>query len=312
MEIAAWHWPALLAVLTVLLLIDILVVHRRAHVIDTREAVIESIVWVSIGLGVSIVMLTEFGGGVAGDYLASYAMEKSLSIDNVFVWSVILTHFRIPEQYQHRVLFWGIFGALAMRLSFIFAGIAVIDAFRPTLIIFGAFLVYTGLALFGPDEEHFDPDSSRALRLIRRVVPSSEDFDGQKLFTRRNGVLLATPLFAVLLLLEITDVLFAVDSVPAVLAITEDHYVAFASNAFAILGLRALYFLLADLRHRFVYMSTGLGVILVFVGAKMALSYWWHMPNYISLSVIGLVLGSSVVLSLVRSGRGTEGRSPSH
>jgi len=270
MEIAAWHWPALLAAIAVLLLIDILVIHRRAHVIHTREAAIESLVWISIGVGFAIVMLVEFGGSVAGEYLAAYAMEKSLSIDNVFVWSVILTHFRIPEEFQHRVLFWGIFGALAMRLSFIFAGIAVIDAFKPTLIIFGVFLIYTGISLFGPDEEHFDPHQSRALRLIHRVVPSSDELDGQKLFTRRNGVLLATPLFAVLLLIELTDVLFAVDSVPAVLAITDSHYVAFASNAFAILGLRALYFLLADLRHRFVYMSTGLGIILVFVGVKMA------------------------------------------
>lgn len=296
--IEGWHWPLLLSLIGAMLLIDILVVHRNAHEIHTKEAAIESAVWISVGLLFGLVMLWEFGSAAAGEYMGGYLIEKSLSVDNVFVWAVLFTHFQVPKMYQHRVLFWGIFGALAMRIGFIFAGVAIINSFKITLILFGLFLLYSGIKLLQTHDEGFDPAKSRAMKVFHRFVPSTDELDGQKMWTRVNGKRLATPLLAVLVLVEITDVIFAVDSVPAVLAVTNEQYIAFASNAFAILGLRALYFLLADMRDRFQYLQTGLGVILAFVGIKMTLSYWWHMPIAASLSVIAMILVVSIVASL--------------
>lgn len=298
LDIGGWHWPVLIGVLAALLLIDILVIHREAHVVHTREAAIESAAWISVGLLFGLVMLWEFGGAAAGEYMGGYLIEKSLSVDNVFVWAVLFAHFKVPAQYQHRVLFWGIFGALAMRLGFIFAGVAIINSFKFTLILFGLFLLYSGIKLLQTHDEGFDPSDSRAMRIFHRFVPSTDELDGQKMFIKVNGRRFATPLLAVLVMVEITDVIFAVDSVPAVLAVTGEQYIAFASNAFAILGLRALYFLLADMRDRFQYLQTGLGVILAFVGVKMTISYWWHMPIAASLSVIGLILTVSIVASV--------------
>ena len=298
LTIESWHWPVLLGVIGAMLLIDILVVHRNAHEIHTKEAAIESAVWISVGLLFGLVMLWEFGSAAAGEYMGGYLIEKSLSVDNVFVWAVLFTHFQVPKMYQHRVLFWGIFGALAMRIGFIFAGVAIINSFKITLILFGLFLLYSGIKLLQTHDEGFDPSDSKVMKIFHRFVPSTDKLDGQKLFTKVNGKRLATPLLAVLVLVEITDVIFAVDSVPAVLAVTNEQYIAFASNAFAILGLRALYFLLADMRDRFQYLQTGLGVILAFVGIKMTLSYWWHMPIAASLSVIAMILTVSIVASL--------------
>ena len=298
LTIEGWHWPVLLGVIGAMLLIDILVVHRDAHEIHTKEAAIESAVWISVGLLFGLVMLWEFGSAAAGEYMGGYLIEKSLSVDNVFVWAVLFTHFQVPKMYQHRVLFWGIFGALAMRIGFIFAGVAIINSFKITLILFGLFLLYSGIKLLQTHDEGFDPSDSKVMKIFHRFVPSTDKLDGQKLFTKVNGKRLATPLLAVLVLVEITDVIFAVDSVPAVLAVTNEQYIAFASNAFAILGLRALYFLLADMRDRFQYLQTGLGVILAFVGIKMTLSYWWHMPIAASLSVIAMILTVSIVASL--------------
>jgi tellurite resistance protein TerC len=298
LTIEGWHWPLLLALIGAMLLIDILVVHRNAHEIHTKEAAIESAVWISVGLLFGLVMLWEFGSAAAGEYMGGYLIEKSLSVDNVFVWAVLFTHFQVPKMYQHRVLFWGIFGALAMRVGFIFAGVAIINSFKITLILFGLFLLYSGIKLLQTHDEGFDPAKSRAMKIFHRFVPSTDELDGQKMWTRVNGKRLATPLLAVLVLVEITDVIFAVDSVPAVLAVTNEQYIAFASNAFAILGLRALYFLLADMRDRFQYLQTGLGVILAFVGIKMTLSYWWHMPIAASLSVIAMILTVSIVASI--------------
>lgn len=298
LDIGGWHWPVLIGVLAALLLVDILVIHRKAHVVHTKEAAIESAAWISVGLLFGLVMLWEFGGAAAGEYMGGYLIEKSLSVDNVFVWAVLFAHFKVPAQYQHRVLFWGIFGALAMRLGFIFAGVAIINSFKFTLILFGLFLLYSGIKLLQTHDEGFDPSDSRAMRIFHRFIPSTDELDGQKMFTRVNGRRMATPLLAVLVMVEITDVIFAVDSVPAVLAVTGEQYIAFASNAFAILGLRALYFLLADMRDRFQYLQTGLGVILAFVGVKMTISYWWHMPIAISLSFIALVLAVSIFASL--------------
>jgi tellurite resistance protein TerC len=303
--VGAETWFFLAGIVVSLLLIDLLVIHRKASVMSTRRAAVESAVWISVGLLFSLYVLAAFGASSSGEYLSAYLIEKSLSIDNVFVWSVILTHYRVPEQFQHRVLFWGIFGALAMRFAFIFAGVAVIQKFDFTLVLFGAFLVYTGAQLFKGDSD-FDPSKSRPMALFHRFVPSTDELDGQKLITVRNGRCLATPLLAVLVLIEVTDVIFAVDSVPAVLAISHEQFIAFSSNAFAILGLRALYFVLADIRHRFEYLEQGIAAILIFVGVKMALSLWFHIPTYVSLAVIGAVLAASVLWSL-RKTRGDSG-----
>lgn len=296
-DVGVGVWVFLSALIAALLLIDLLVVHRKSHVITTRRALIESIVWISVGIGFSFFVLAQFGGEATGEYLSAYLIEKSLSIDNVFVWSVILTHYRVPEQYQHRVLFWGIFGALAMRLGFILAGVAVIERFEFTMVLFGAFLLWTGAKLFRGDDE-FDPAESKPMKVFHRFIPSVDQLDGQKLITRHLGRRVATPLLAVLVLIELTDLLFAVDSVPAVLAISREQFIAFSSNAFAILGLRALYFVLADIRHRFEYLEQGIAAILVFVGVKMSISPWWHLPTFVSLAVIAVILFVAIMWSL--------------
>ncbi|MBU3705010.1 MAG: TerC/Alx family metal homeostasis membrane protein [Ilumatobacteraceae bacterium] len=297
LDVGAGVWVFLSALIAALLLVDLLVVHRKSHVISTRRAVLESIVWISVGIGFAVFVFAQFGGDATGEYLSAYLIEKSLSIDNVFVWSVILTHYRVPEQYQHRVLFWGIFGALAMRLGFILAGVAVIERFEFTMVLFGAFLLWTGAKLFKGDDE-FDPAESKPMKLFHRFVPSVDQLDGQKLITRHLGRRVATPLLAVLVLIELTDLLFAVDSVPAVLAISREQFIAFSSNAFAILGLRALYFVLADIRHRFEYHEQGIAAILVFVGVKMSISPWWHLPTFVSLAVIAVILFVAIMWSL--------------
>ncbi|NDF31085.1 MAG: TerC family protein [Acidimicrobiia bacterium] len=298
LSVPGWAWVALLAFMCALLAFDILVVHRKAHEVHTREASIESAVWIALGLAFTGVIAVAFGGAAAGEYVSGYLIEKSLSVDNVFVWALILSYFKIPSKYQHRVLFWGIFGALALRAIFIFAGVALIEKFDWVLYIFGAFLVYTAVKLIVEPEEDLDPASSRFMKLINRVIPTSSDFDGQKLFTKVNGRRLATPLFAVIVLIEFTDVLFAVDSVPAVLAVSREQFIVFSSNAFAILGLRALYFLLADAHARFTYLKEGLAIILAFVGVKMVIADWYHIPTWISLLVIAIVLLVSIGFSV--------------
>ena len=252
----------------------------------------------SCGLAFALVIWAWFGGAATGEYLAGYLIEESLSIDNVFVWALILAYFLVPPEYQHRVLFWGIFGALVLRATFIFAGIALIERFEWVLYIFGAFLLYTAGKLIFSDNEHVDPSKSRFLKVVHRIVPSTDHLDGQKLFTRIDGKRLATPLFAVLVLVEGTDVLFAVDSVPAVLAVSREQFIVFSSNAFAILGLRAMYFLIADLHGRFSYLQQGLAIILAFVGVKMLIHEWYHIPTWLSLTVIVIVLAASIGFSL--------------
>jgi tellurite resistance protein TerC len=207
-------------------------------------------------------------------------------------------YFKVPMKYQHRVLFWGIFGALALRAIFIFAGVALIEQFDWILYVFGVFLLYTAGKLVFSDNDHVDPGESKFLKLVNRFVPSTDEYDGQKLFTKQNGKRLATPLFAVLMLIEATDVIFAVDSVPAVLAVSNEQFIVFASNAFAILGLRALYFLLADMHNRFAFLQQGLAIILAFVGVKMLISEWYHIPTWLSLTVIAIVLTASIGFSL--------------
>ncbi len=297
-EVAPWQWSAFIALVAVLLLVDVLVIHRRPHAVSFKEAAIESAVWISIGTAFTLVILGWHGGQAAGEYLSGYLIEKSLSIDNVFVWAVILSYFKVPAQYQFRVLFWGIFGALVLRAIFIFAGVALIESFDWVLYVFGALLLYSAFKIARHQEAEVHPEKSLVLRAVRKVVPSTDEYDGQKIFTRRNGKRLATPLFAVLIMIESTDVVFAVDSIPAILAVSREPFIVFSSNAFAILGLRALYFCLAGMAGRFRYLNLGLGVILAFVGIKMLIAELYHFPTFASLGVIAVVLTVAIVASL--------------
>lgn len=297
-DVPLWAWAALVVAIAALLFADLLIVHRRPHVISLREAAIESAVWIALGVSFTAIVTATAGGMAAGEYMAGYLIEKSLSVDNVFVWAVLLTYFAVPREYQFRVLFWGIFGALVMRAVFIFAGVAVLERFEWVLYIFGAFLVITAVRIARHKETEVHPERNPVLRLTRRIIPSTSDYHGQKLFTRRTGRLLATPLFVVLVLIETTDVVFAVDSVPAILAVSREPFIVFSSNAFAILGLRALYFLLAGMAGRFRYLNIGLGVILGFVGIKMLITNVYHLPLWLSLGVIASALTVSVLASL--------------
>ena len=310
-DVPPWAWFALVGTIVALLIADLLLVHRTAHVISIKEASIESAVWVSLGLLFGVVMIVWQGGQAGGEYYAGFLIEKSLSIDNVFVWAVILSFFRVPREYQFRVLFWGIFGALVLRGIFIFAGVSLIERFEWVLYIFGAFLVYTAFKIARHDEsEAVDYDRNIAIWIVKRFVPTTDEYDGQKLFTIQNAKRVATPLFTVLVLIEATDVVFAVDSVPAILAVSREPFIVFASNAFAILGLRSLYFVLGGMQGKFRYLNVGLGVILGFVGIKMLAigkPLEIHLPTYVSLSVIALVLTIAIVASLSADKRDHEG-----
>ena len=310
-EVHLWQWGALIALLTVMLVADLLIVHREPHALSVKEAAVESAVWLTIGLGFTGLIFGWHGGQAATEYISGFLVEQSLSIDNVFVWAVIFSFFGVPKAYQFRVLFWGIFGALVLRALFIFAGVALITRFEWVLYIFGVFLLYTAWKIAHHDEtEEVDYSQNLALRAVRKVIPSSERYDGQKLFTKENGKRLATPLFAVLVLIEVTEVVFAVDSVPAVLAVSREQFIVFSSNAFAILGLRSLYFLLAGLAGRFRYLNVGLGVILAFVGLKMLAvgkPLELHPPTWLSLAVIATVLTAAVVASVLADRRVVDG-----
>ncbi len=301
-DVPLWAWLALIGAITAMLIIDLLAVHKTAHVITIKEAAIESTIWISIGLAFGIVMLMWQGGQAAGEYYAGFLIEKSLSVDNVFVWAVIFSFFAVPREYQFRVLFWGIFGALVLRAVFIFAGVELIENFDWILYVFGAFLLYTAVKIARHDDsKQVDYNRNIAMRAVRRIVPTTDRYDGQKLFTIENAKRVATPLFTVLVLIEATDVVFAVDSVPAILAVSREPFIVFASNAFAILGLRSLYFLLGGMQGRFRYLNIGLGVILAFVGVKMLLigePFEVHLPTYVSLSVILAVLVAAILASL--------------
>jgi tellurite resistance protein TerC len=296
LDVSVGAWLALLGVIVGLLAID-LYRHREAHAPTPREAATESIVWVVCALAFGGVIAATYGSAAFGEYISGYLIEKSLSIDNVFVWAMLFATLAIPLKYQHRVLFWGIFGALTLRAIFIVVGSALISQFWWLLVVFGVFLVYTGIKVIRHREDEGAKESTRGLKLLRRFIPVSDELDGQKFFTRINGRRVATPLLAALFVVEVTDVIFAVDSVPAILAVSNEAFIVFASNAFAILGLRAMYFLLANAKQRFHYLSHALGGILIFVGLKMTLSHWLHVNTYVSLAVIVAMLTAAVVFS---------------
>ena len=300
LDVPWWAWVALVVVIVLMLGID-LVRHRGDKEPTMRGALAESTVWVLCGLSFSVVMLIAFGGDAFGEYISGYLIEKSLSVDNVFVWSMIFATMSIPLKYQHRVLFWGIFGALILRAVFIFAGSALISKFWWLLLVFGVFLVYTGLKVIRHRDDEGEESAQRGVGLLRRFVPVTDKIEGHAFFTRIDGKRAATPLFAALVVVEVTDVIFAVDSVPAILAVSREPFLVFASNAFAILGLRAMYFLLAGAKENFHFLSHALGGILVFVGLKMALSHWIHLNTYVSLAIILGMLTAAIIFCVRRN-----------
>ncbi len=295
-DIGVGPWISLAVIVVVLLAAD-LWRHRKAHEPSPKEALLESMFWVFCGLAFAVYVLVAFGGPAFGEYLSGYLTEKALSVDNVFVWSMLFTSMRIPIKYQHRVLFLGIFGALVLRAVFIFLGAALLEQFEILLIVFGLFLVYTGIKIIRHRADEGDVASTRGLGLLSRFMPVTERFDGQKFITIENGKRTATPLLAALVVVEATDVVFAVDSVPAILGLSREEFIIFSSNAFAILGLRAMYFLLAGARERFHYLNHALGAILLFVGGKMIAAPVFHLNVWISLGVIGALLVAAVVFS---------------
>jgi tellurite resistance protein TerC len=297
-----WDWVGLVALIVVLLAIDLLL-HRGNHEPTARRALVESAVWVACGLGFALVVLGTRGGDSFSQYLSGYVIEKSLSIDNVFVWAVIFSSFAIPARYQHRVLFWGIFGALLMRALFIFAGTALIEQFWWMLLVFGIVLLVSGVKVMRHRADEGAHGHDRAVQLLGRVLPVKSELSGQHFLVREAGRWVATPLLAALVVVEVTDVVFAVDSVPAILAVSRDPFIVFASNAFAILGLRAMYFLLGDARERFHYLAHALGAILVFVGLKMIASHWWHFPTVASLGVIVTMVVVAILASVAKTRR---------
>ncbi len=297
-----WAWVGFLLFVIGMLAIDLLVFHRKAHQVTLKEAGIWSAVWVGLAMLFTGVVTVYLGRTKGIEFLTSYIVEWSLSVDNLFVFLVIFSYFAVPPESRHRVLFYGILGAILMRGAFIAGGLALLTLFHWVIYVFGGFLVFTGLKLGLQREQHIEPERNPVLRLARRILPVTAAYDreGQRFFVRTaDGRRVATPLFLVLLVVESTDIVFAVDSVPAVLAITQDPFIVYTSNIFAILGLRALFFLLAGVLDYFRYLRYGLAAVLVFVGIKMVISDFYKIPSPISLAVVGGLLGASMFVSYV-------------
>ena len=305
MSVDLWIWGAFVGLIAGFLLLDLFVFHRHAHAVSMREAAVWSAVWVALGLLFGGIVWGWKGGEAAGEYLAGYVVEKSLSLDNVFVFAMIFSYFAVPAAYQHRILFWGVVGAIAFRAVFIAVGAALLAAFHWVVYVFGALLLLTGVKMALKRETEVHPEHNPVLRLVRRLVPMTGEYAGQAFFVRQAGRWVATPLLAVLVVVETTDVMFAIDSIPAIFAITDDTFIVFTSNVFAILGLRALYFLVAGMIGRFVYLQVGLGAILVLAGAKLLLSDFYKVPVWASLGAIVLTLVVTIAASLWASRRTT-------
>jgi tellurite resistance protein TerC len=302
-EITIWFWIAFNAFVLGMLALDLGVFHRNAHAVSMREAGIWSAVWVALALAFNAGLYFVWGAEPALQFLTGYLIEKSLSVDNVFVFVMLFSFFAVPEKYQHRVLFWGVLGALVMRGVFIMAGAYMLQQFHWIIYVFGAILLLTGIKM-ARRLAAYDPSSNPVLKLARRLLPLTDRYHGQKFWVKEGAKWVATPLFLVLLLVEATDLLFAIDSIPAIFAVTQEPFLVYTANVFAILGLRAMYFLLAGVVHRFVYLKYGLAAVLVFVGAKMMLVDVYKVPVLASLAVIAVLIGGAIVLSLRRGGPG--------
>lgn len=300
------------AAVLIMIAIDMLSLKKTgAHKVSVKEALAWSCVWVAVSLGFAVWLYFELAGNPAYgavvakqkvmEYLTGYVLEKSLAVDNIFVFLMIFSYFKVPPQYQHRVLLYGVLGAIALRAVMIFIGAVLVQQFEWILYLFGAFLLYTGIHMMKPEKEDEGEDlaDNKLLIWLKKMIPVSKELDGEKFFTVENGKRIATPLFLVLIMVELSDVIFAVDSIPAVFAVTTDPFIVLTSNIFAILGLRAMYFLLADVADRFVFLKYGLAFVLSFIGVKMLIMYWVHIPIAVSLSVVFGALGASILTSIL-------------
>jgi len=296
-EHSAALWVIFNIFVVIMLLVDLLVFHRDEHEVSIKESLIWTGIWIGLALVFNIGIYYYMGSKPAIDFLTGYLIEKSLSIDNIFVFLLIFSYFKVHPRYQHNVLFWGILGALIMRFIFIFLGVALIHKFEWIVYVFGVFLVFTGIKLGLEKDKEVHPENNIILKLFRKFVPVTKSYYKQKLFIKRGGKIMATPLMVVLIVIETTDVIFAVDSIPAILAITQDPFLVYSSNVFAILGLRALYFALSGIMQLFHYLHYGLAVLLSFVGVKMLLIDIYHIPTPFALGFIVVVLGTSIFLS---------------
>jgi len=305
LDVPTWAWAAFAAVVVLMLTIDLLA-HRGAHIIGFKEAAWWSALWVGLSLVFAVVVTFTLGTTAGVEFTTAWLLEKSLSVDNLFVFALIFGYFKVPREYQHRVLFFGVIGALVFRGIFLAAGVAVVSRFTAVLFVFAAILLYSAYKLMKDEDDSYDPSTSVAVRLLKKVVPVQDEYAGTKFFVKQAGKRVATPLLAVVVAIEAADLVFAVDSVPAVLAVSDDPFIVYSSNAFAILGLRALYFLLSGMLERFHYLSKGLAIILGFIGVKLILQASHkvistsipEIPSLVSLGVIIVVLTASVVLSL--------------
>ncbi len=300
MDLSWWAWAAFGALVVALLLLDLAVFGRGRAAISFRRAVIWSVAWTVLGLAFGVFMWAWQGSTAAEEYLAGFLIEKSLSIDNLFVFALIFAYFAVPPMSQRRVLFWGIAGAIVLRGVFIAAGAVLLDTFHYTIYLFGAILIVTGIRMARHSTAEIHPERNPVLKLLGRVIPMSNDYDGDRLLTRRDGKRLGTPLLAALVLVAAFDVVFAVDSIPAIFAVTREPFIVYAANAFSLLGLAALYFVLANMLGRFRYLNVGLAIVLVFVGIKMALSDVYKIPIALSLAVIVATLGGAILASVLR------------
>ncbi len=282
-----------------MLIIDLTVFHDKDDKETIRQALIWTGVWITLALIFGIGVYYYMGTQTALDYYTGYLIEKSLSVDNIFVFLLVFSYFKVPAEYQHKVLFWGIFGALIMRFLFIFTGVALLERFHWIIYVFGGFLVFTGIKLAFEKDKEVHPERNPILKLVRKIFPTTKNYHGSAFFIRKMGKLIATPLFVVVVVIETTDVVFALDSIPAILAITRDEFIIYSSNAFAILGLRALYFALAGIMRLFHYLHYGLSIILVFVGIKMLITDFYHIPTPFALAFIALALTISVIASIM-------------
>lgn len=294
-------WIGFNVFVLLMLALDLGVFNRKAHEITIKEALIWTGVWIILAMCFNGLIYYWQGEVKALEFLAGYVIEKALSVDNIFVFVLIFSYFKTPTIHQHKILFWGIIGALIMRAAFIFAGVALLEKFHWTIYVFGAILIYTGYKMLTQKEKVIEPEKNPLIKIIRKIIPVTSEYHGGDFFMKQNGKLFATPLFLVLILIEVTDLIFAADSIPAILAITQDHFIVYTSNVFAILGLRSLYFALAGMIDKFRYLSKGLALILIFVGLKMLLVDFYKVPIQIALLVIIVILIVSIVTSLKSS-----------
>jgi len=300
---AIWPWIAFNLFVIVMLAIDLGIFHRKAHTVSLKEALTWSGVWISLALIFNVGLYVLRGPDPALQFFTGWLIEKSLSVDNIFVFVLLFSFFSVPSAYQHRVLFWGILGALIMRGILIAVGAVLLEQFHWILYVFGAFLIFTGIRMGLQKETNVDPEKNPLLTLARRIIPVTRDYEQDRFIVRRAGMLMATPLLLVLLVVESTDLVFAVDSIPAVFAVTRDPFIVYTSNVFAILGLRSLYFVFANVIDKFTYLKLGLSVILTYVGVKMLLADIFPIPTFLSLAIIALVLAAAIVASIMRARR---------